>query len=71
MKRNRLILLALALMGLLTAQKVCAQTSTQRWAGHTPADVYSGTGASSILYLYNLETGNYLAKGGYWVHHSD
>lgn len=66
MKRNRLILLALALMGLLTAQKVCAQTSTQRWAGHTPADVYSGTGASSILYLYNLGTGNYLAKGGYW-----
>lgn len=53
-------------MGLLTAQKVCAQTSTQRWAGHTPADVYSGTGASSILYLYNLGTGNYLAKGGYW-----
>lgn len=66
MKRNRLILLALALMGLLTAQKVCAQTSTQRWAGHTPADVHSGTGASSILYLYNLGTGNYLAKGGYW-----
>lgn len=66
MKRNRLILLALALMGLLTAQNVCAQTSTQRWAGHTPADVYSGTGASSILYLYNLGTGNYLAKGGYW-----
>lgn len=53
-------------MGLLTAQKVCAQTSTQRWAGHTPANVYSGTGASSILYLYNLGTGNYLAKGGYW-----
>ena len=53
-------------MGLLTAQKVCAQTSTQRWAGHTPADVYSGTGASSILYLYNLGTGNMLTKGGKW-----
>lgn len=66
MKRNRLIVLALMLIGLMNAQKVCAQTSTQRWAGHTPADVYSGTGASRILYLYNLGTGNYLAKGGYW-----
>ena len=51
----------------MNAQKVCAQeSSTQKWAGHTPAAVYAGTGASSILYLYNLGTGNYLAKGGYW-----
>ena len=50
----------------MNAQKVCAQISTQRWAGHAPADVYSGTGASRIFYLYNLGTGNYLAKGGYW-----
>lgn len=66
MKRNRLIVLALMLIGLMNAQKVCAQISTQRWAGHAPADVYSGTGASRIFYLYNLGTGNYLAKGGYW-----
>lgn len=66
MKRNRLIVLALMLIGLMNAQKVCAQGSTQRWAGHTPTDVNSGTGASRIFYLYNLGTGNYLAKGGYW-----
>lgn len=66
MKRNRLIVLALMLIGLMNAQKVCAQTSTQRWTGHKPADVNSGTGASRIFYLYNLGTGNYLAKGGYW-----
>lgn len=66
MKRNRLIVLALMLIGLMNAQKVCAQISTQRWAGHAPVDVYSGTGASRIFYLYNLGTGNYLAKGGYW-----
>ena len=66
MKRNRLIVLALMLIGLMNAQKVCAQTSTQRWAGNTPADVYSGTGASRIFYLYNLGTGNMLTKGGKW-----
>ena len=42
MKRNRLIVLALMLIGLMNAQKVCAQGSTQKWAGHKPADVYSG-----------------------------
>lgn len=77
MKRNRLILLALALMGLLTAQKVCAQTSTQKWAGHTPADVYAGnytdaegnaktSDAAKVLYLYNLGTKQFLTKGGRW-----
>ncbi|MGM9711309.1 MAG: hypothetical protein ACI3YO_04790 [Prevotella sp.] len=77
MKRNRLILLALALMGLLTAQKVCAQTTTQKWAGHTPADVYAGnytdaegnaktSDAAKVLYLYNLGTKQYLINGGRW-----
>ena len=76
MKRNRLIVLALMLIGLMNAQKVCAQVSAQKWAGHTPADVYAGkytdsegtktSDAAKVLYLYNLGTGNMLTKGGKW-----
>lgn len=76
MKRNRLIVLALMLIGLMNAQKVCAQGSTQKWAGHKPADVYSGkytdsegtktSDAAKVLYLYNLGTKQYLTKGGRW-----
>lgn len=76
MKRNRLIVLALMLIGLMNAQKVCAQVSAQKWAGHTPADVYSGkytdaegtktSDAAKVLYLYNLGTKQYLINGGRW-----
>ena len=76
MKRNRLIVLALMLIGLLNAQKVCAQVSAQKWAGHTPADVNAGkytangiettSDAAKVLYLYNLGTKQYLTKGGRW-----
>ena len=60
----------------MNAQKVCAQVSAQKWAGHTPADVYSGkytdsegtktSDAAKVLYLYNLGTKQYLTKGGKW-----
>lgn len=76
MKRNRLIVLALMLIGLMNAQKVCAQVSAQKWAGHTPADVYAGkytdsegtktSDAAKVLYLYNLGTKQYLINGGRW-----
>lgn len=76
MKRNRLIVLALMLIGLLNAQKVCAQVSAQKWAGHKPEDVCSGkytdeegtktSEAAKVLYLYNLGTKQYLTKGGRW-----
>ncbi|MDD6754302.1 MAG: hypothetical protein PUE15_10440 [Prevotella sp.] len=77
MKRNRLIVLALMLIGLMNAQKVCAQqVSAQKWDGHTPAQVYSGSytykgetktsDAAKVLYLYNLGTKQYLTKGGKW-----
>lgn len=59
MKRNRLILLALALMGLLTAQKVCAQTGS--WPIHDPA-----TMGNSIFYLYNVGAKKFLDKGKNW-----
>ena len=55
MKRNRLILLALALMGLLTAQKVCA------WDGHAPSEV-----TSKAFYLYNVGTGKFIQQGSVW-----
>ena len=56
MKRNRLIVLALMLIGLMNAQKVCAQSSTQKWAGHTPKEVASATAGSdgALFYLYNV-----------------
>ena len=62
----------------MNAQKVCAQqVSAQKWDGHTPADVYSGSytdekgnaqtsDAAKVLYLYNLGTKQYLTKGGRW-----
>ena len=60
----------------MNAQKVCAQVSAQKWAGHKPADVYSGkytdsegtktSDAAKVLYLYNLGTKQYLTKGGRW-----
>lgn len=65
------------LIGLMNAQKVCAQqVSAQKWDGHTPAQVYSGSytykgetktsDAAKVLYLYNLGTKQYLTKGGKW-----
>ena len=68
MKRNRLIVLALMLIGLMNAQKVCAQGSTQKWAGHKPADVASAKAGSNdaLFYLYNVGTGLYLSQGGIW-----
>lgn len=69
MKRNRLIVLALMLIGLMNAQKVCAQeSSTQKWAGHTPAEVASASAGSdaAYFYLYNVGTGLYLSQGGVW-----
>lgn len=69
MKRNRLIVLALMLIGLMNAQKVCAQeSSTQKWAGHTPADVAGAIAGSddALFYLYNVGTGLYLSQGGVW-----
>ena len=69
MKRNRLIVLALMLIGLMNAQKVCAQeSSTQKWAGHTPEQVAGATAGSdaAYFYLYNVGTGLYLSQGGVW-----
>lgn len=68
MKRNRLIVLALMLIGLMNAQKVCAQVSAQKWAGHTPAEVAGATAGSdgALFYLYNVGTGLYLSQGGIW-----
>lgn len=69
MKRNRLIVLALMLIGLMNAQKVCAQqVSAQKWAGHTPAQVAGATAGSddALFYLYNVGTGLYLSQGGVW-----
>ena len=68
MKRNRLIVLALMLIGLMNAQKVCAQGSTQKWAGHTPAEVAKATAGEddALFYLYNVGTGLYLSQGGIW-----
>ena len=68
MKRNRLIVLALMLIGLMNAQKVCAQGSAQKWAGHTPAQVAGATAGSddALFYLYNVGTGLYLSQGGVW-----
>lgn len=68
MKRNRLIVLALMLIGLMNAQKVCAQGSTQKWDGHTPAQVAGATAGSddALFYLYNVGTGLYLSQGGVW-----
>ena len=59
MKRNRLIVLALMLIGLMNAQKVCAQVSAQKWAGHTPADVAKATAGEddALFYRYNVGTG--------------
>lgn len=60
----------------MNAQKVCAQVSAQKWDGHTPTQVYSGSytdeegtktsDAAKVLYLYNLGTKQYLTKGGRW-----
>ncbi|MGM9709260.1 MAG: hypothetical protein ACI3ZB_06615 [Prevotella sp.] len=55
MKRNRLILFALMLIGLLNAQKVCA------WDGNTPASV-----TSQAFYLYNVGTGKFIQQGSVW-----
>lgn len=60
MKRNRLILLALALMGLLTAQKVCA------WTGSTLTDVAGKTDDNGKFYLYNVATGKFMSQGAFW-----
>ncbi|MDY5182483.1 MAG: hypothetical protein SPK35_02110, partial [Prevotella sp.] len=68
MKRNRLIVLALMLIGLMNAQKVCAQGSTQKWAGHTPKEVAEADAGTdgALFYLYNVGTGLYLSQGGVW-----
>lgn len=52
----------------MNAQKVCAQGSTQKWAGHKPADVASAQAGSdaAYFYLYNVGTGLYLSQGGVW-----
>lgn len=52
----------------MNAQKVCAQGSTQKWAGHKPADVASAKAGSNdaLFYLYNVGTGLYLSQGGVW-----
>ena len=52
------------LIGLMNAQKVCAQSSTQKWAGHTPAEVAGATAGSdgALFYLYNVGTGLYLSQ---------
>ena len=52
----------------MNAQKVCAQGSTQKWAGHTPAQVAGATAGSddALFYLYNVGTGLYLSQGGIW-----
>lgn len=60
MKRNRLILLALALMGLLNAQKVCA------WTGSTLTDVAGKTDDNGKFYLYNVATGKFMSQGAFW-----
>ena len=56
------------LIGLMNAQKVCAQVSAQKWAGHTPAQVAGAQAGSNdaLFYLYNVGTGLYLSQGGVW-----
>ena len=73
MKKVRLLIAVLTLLGLSSALTANAQ---QRWVGHTPSDVYAGkytvggeektSEAAKILYLYNVGTGQYLAKGDAW-----
>lgn len=65
MKRNRLIVLALMLIGLMNAQKVCA------WKGSTPdaivdAATVDATSDAAKFYLYNVGTGKFLTQGGVW-----
>ncbi len=73
MKKVRLLIAVLTLLGLSSALTANAQ---QRWVGHTPSEVYAGkytvgseektSKAAKILYLYNVGTGQYLAKGDAW-----
>ena len=60
MKRNRLIVLALMLIGLMNAQKVCA------WKGSTPDAIANASGDAAEFYLYNVGTGKFLTQGGSW-----
>ncbi len=60
MKRNRLIVLALMLIGLMNAQKVCA------WEGSTPSAIAVASGDAAEFYLYNVGTRQFLTQGGSW-----
>ena len=60
MKRNRLIVLALMLIGLMNAQKVCA------WNGSTPDAIANASGDAAEFYLYNVGTRQFLTQGGSW-----
>ena len=60
MKRNRLIVLALMLIGLMNAQKVCA------WDGSTPDAIANASGDAAEFYLYNVGTRQFLTQGGSW-----
>lgn len=60
MKRNRLIVLALMLIGLMNAQKVCA------WDGSTPDAIAKASGDAAEFYLYNVGTRQFLTQGGSW-----
>ena len=60
MKRNRLIVLALMLIGLMNAQKVCA------WTGSTPDAIANASGDAAEFYLSTVGTRQFLTQGGSW-----